>query len=134
MAQDVIDESFANGFWEGLPDVCEDGEDCRDSLEALALEEIEARWTSAFEKIQLELEMASLSMNPILESVYDLAEECESGCGPTCDEMEVEYRNGIEQLSEIETEIKALQTKNSELELEKSDLLLVCPEFLTSTN
>jgi hypothetical protein len=83
------------GYWDTLPQVCEAGEECYDEYIPIWIDTVSAEWEIAFTNIQNELQNAILRTEPIIEEGYAEFASCDAGCGPTCEEIYVEYENVV---------------------------------------
>lgn len=98
----------ASNYYEELPGVCESGQECRDTVGATTHANVKAEWILAFNNIRIELENAVLRSGPHLQAGYTAAVECDPGCGPDCDEVEIELANAWDEMERIMSEIRVL--------------------------
>jgi hypothetical protein len=113
-----------------LPEVCEAGLACRQSIYADALISLRHEWMDTLRRVSQKLTDGWLESRVVLEASFKEEFLCDDGC--YCEEIEGTYTDHILLQREIEKDIIDLQVDVKKLYEKQTDILITCPDYSES--
>merc|ERR1711990_224498 len=110
-----------------LPEVCEDGQACRDGIWADAKAAMHAECVATVNDVKEMVNSSWTNSKRILEEGYKEEFVCEPEC--YCEEIEQTYIDHVRLEREIEREIDDIQDEIKNLVQQRKDVLTNCPDY-----
>lgn len=114
--------------WGFMPEVCSDGQPCREEIWTGLTVEVKTQWQNTIQTIKEDLETMVMKSANLFEAAWLEAKECEHGCTLRCEEQTIVYTNTILRIKEIETEINELIREHEEEVNTYTEIRSECPE------
>lgn len=131
MAQTEVLTTFYTVSQPELPEVCEEGQMCRDEILVTTTTTYHHEWQEAYTNIADELNKAWLRCQELMDEKVTEATHCESEC--PCKDILIEYTAIVEMQRDIKDEIDQLKKEIKNLEIEKHEVTEQCPDYTTIT-
>lgn len=114
--------------WGFMPEVCSDGQPCRDEVWNTLTSNVKTEWQSTLNSIIVYIEMLIMRTSDLFEDAWYAAKECDHGCTLICEEQTIVYSNTIQRIKEIETQISELIREHEEEVNTYTEIRSLCPD------
>lgn len=114
--------------WGFMPDVCPDGEECRDSIWVSLEAEVKQLWNDTIDHMMSDLNDLMVQSAADFEEAWNAAKNCPHGCYEECTEQTVVYTNTIERMSELEKQIAELMQEYETEVITYTEIRSECPD------
>jgi hypothetical protein len=128
MAQKTFDEwKRIKDIQKALPEVCEDGQACRDGIWADALNAMKGECVATVNDIKEMVDNSWTNSKRILEEGYKEEFVCDPAC--YCEDIEQSYIDHVRLEREIEREIDDIEEEIKDLVQQRKDVIVNCPDY-----